>query len=55
MCTEPYQALGGCPGLVGWEPHLVKMSTVPEATLSFNVIPIKSWWQILEIRKKKNP
>ena len=53
MCTEPYHALGGCPGLVGWEPHLVKMSTVPEATLSFNVIPIKSWWQILEIRKKK--
>ena len=28
-------------------PHLVKMSAVPEATLYFNVIPVKSWWQIL--------
>ena len=54
MCTEPYQALGGCPGLVGWEPHLVKMSTVPEATLSFNVIPIKIMVAELEIGKK-NP
>ena len=47
LCTEPYQALGGHLGLVVWEPHLVKMSAVPEATLSFNVIPVKSWWQIL--------
>ena len=38
---------------LGWEPHLVKMSAVPEATLYFNVIPVKSWWQILEIGKKK--
>ena len=52
MCTEPYQALGGRPGLVGWEPHLVKMSTVPEATLSFNVIPIKIMVAELEIGKK---
>ena len=52
MCTEPHQALGGRPGLVGWEPHLVKMSAVPEATLNFNVIPVKSWWQILYIGKK---
>ena len=47
MCTEPYQALGGHLGLVVWEPHLVTMSAVPEATLNFNVIPVKSWWQIL--------
>ena len=54
MCTEPYQALGGRPGLVGWEPHLVKMSAVPEATLSFNVIPIKIMVADLRNRKKKN-
>ena len=53
MCTEPYQALGGRPGLVGWEPHLVKMSAVPEATLSFNVIPIKIMVADLRNRKKK--
>ena len=53
MCTEPYQALGGRPGLVGWEPHLVKMSAVPEATLSFNVIPIKIMVAGLRNRKKK--
>lgn len=53
MCTEPYQALGGRPGLVGWEPHLVKMSTVPEATLGFNVIPIKIMVADLRNRKKK--
>ena len=54
MCTEPYQALGGRPGLVGWEPHLVKMSAVPEATLSFNVISIKI--MVAELRnRKKNP
>ena len=41
MCSEPNQALGGRPELVGWDPLLVKMSAVPEATLSFNVIPIK--------------
>ena len=52
MCTEPHQALGGHPGLVGWEPHLVKMSAVPEATLSFMSFLSKSWWQILEIGKK---
>ena len=56
MCTEPNQALGGRPGLVGWEPHLVKMSAVPEATLSFNVIPIKIMVADLRNRKKKkNP
>ena len=56
MCTEPYQALGGCPGLVGRETHLVKMSAVPEATLSFMSFLSKSWWQILEIGKKnQNP
>ena len=55
MCTEPYQALGGRPGLVGWEPHLVKMSAVPEATLSFNVIPIKIMVADLRNRKKKKP
>ena len=54
LCTEPYQALGGRPGLVGWEPHLVKMSAVPEATLSFNVIPIKIMVADLRNRKKKN-
>ena len=53
MCTEPYQALGGRPGLVGWEPHLVKMSAVPEATLSFNVIPIKIMVADLRNRKKE--
>ena len=53
MCTEPHQALGGSPGLVGWEPHLVKMSAVPEATLSFNVIPIKIMVADLRNRKKK--
>ena len=53
MCTEPNQALGGHPGLVGWEPHLVKMSAVPEATLSFNVIPIKIMVADLRNRKKK--
>ena len=53
MCTEPYQALGGCPGLVRWEPHLVKMSAVPEATLSCNVIPIKIMVADLRNRKKK--
>ena len=47
LCTEPYQALGGHLGLVVWEPHLVKISAVPEATLYFNVILVKSWWQIL--------
>ena len=31
----------------------MKMSAVPEATLNFNVIPVKSWWQILYIGKKK--
>ena len=54
MCTEPYQALGGHPGLVGWEPHLVKMSAVPEATLSFKVIPIKIMVAELRNRKKKH-
>ena len=54
MCTEPNQALGGRPGLVGWEPHLVKMSAVPEATLSFNVIPIKIMVADVRNRKKKN-
>ena len=53
MCSEPYQSLGGRPGLVGWEPHLVKMSTVPEATLSFKVIPIKIMVAELRNRKKK--
>ena len=53
MCTEPHQALGGRPGLVGWEPHLVKMSAVPEATLGFNVIPIKIMVADLRNRKKK--
>ena len=53
MCSEPYQSLGGRPGLVGWEPHLVKMSTVPEATLSFNVIRIKIMVADLRNRKKK--
>ena len=32
----------------------MKMSAVPEATLNFNVIPVKSCWQILYIGKKKN-
>ena len=54
MCTEPNQALGGRPGLVGWDPHLVKMSAVPEATLSFNVIPIKIMVADLRNRKKKS-
>ena len=53
MYTEPYQALGDLPGLVGWEPHLVKMSTVPESTLRFNVIPIKIMVADLRNRKKK--
>ena len=53
MCTEPYQALGGCPGLVRWEPHLVKLSAVPEATPSFNVIPIKIMVADLRNRKKE--
>ena len=54
MCTEPYQALGGHPGLVGWEPHLVKMSAIPESTLRFNVIPIKI--MVADLRnRKKNP
>ena len=53
MCTEPYQALGGRPGLVGWEPHLVKMSAVPEATFSFNVIPIKI--MVADLRNRKKP
>ena len=54
MCTEPYQALGGRPELVGREPHLVKMSTVLEATLSFNVISIKIMVAELRNRKKKH-
>ena len=37
----------------GLEPHLVKMSAVPEATLSFNVIPIKIMVTDLRNRKKK--
>ena len=41
-------------GFVGWEPHLVKMSAVPEATLSFNVISIKIMVAELRNRKKKN-
>ena len=49
----PYQSLGGLPGLVGWEPHLVKMSAVPEATLSFNVIHIKIMVADLRNRKRK--
>ena len=53
MCTEPYQALGGRPGLVGWGPHLVKMSAVPESTLRFNVIPIKIMVADPINRKKK--
>ena len=53
MCTEPYQALGSRPGLVGWEPHLVKMCAVPVATLSFNVIPIKIMVADLRNRRKK--
>ena len=53
MCSEPNQALGGCPGLVGWDPHLVKMSAVPEATLSFNVIPIKI--MVADLRNRKKP
>ena len=53
MCTEPFQALGGRPGLVGWEPHLVKMCAVPEATLSFNVIPIKI--MVADLRNRKKP
>ena len=52
MCSEPYQSLGGLPGLVGWEPHLVKMSAVPVGTLSFNVIPIKIMVAGLRNRKK---
>ena len=47
-------ALAGRPGLVGWEPHLVKMSAVPEASLSFNVIPTKT--MVADPRnRKKNP
>ena len=53
MCSEPNQALGGCPGLVGWDPHLVKMSAVREATLSFNVIPIKIIVADVRNRKRK--
>ena len=31
---------------MGWEPHRVKMSTVPEATLNLNVIPVgQPWWR----------
>ena len=53
MCSEPNQALGGRPGLVGWDPHLVKMSAVPEATLIFNVIPIKI--MVADLRNRKKP
>ena len=53
MCSEPYQSLGGRPGLVGWEPHLVKMSAVLEATLSFSVIHIKIMVADLRNRKRK--
>ena len=52
MCNEPYQALGGCPELVGWEPHLVKMSAVPQAALRFNVIPINIMVADLRYTKK---
>ena len=52
MCTEPFQALEGHLGLVVWEP-LVKMSAVPEATLGFNVIPIKIMVVDPRNRKKK--
>ena len=53
MCAETLQALGGRPGLIGPEPQLVKMSAVPEATLSFNVTPIKIMVAVLRNRGKK--
>ena len=55
MCAETLQALGGHPGLVGREPQLMKMSAVPEATLSFNVTTIKIMVAVLRNRKKKYP
>ena len=38
---------------MGWKPHLVKVSAVPEATLGFNVIPIKIMVVDPRNRKKK--